>query len=192
MPVAFPSRVAELLDEGRIDIRGLIRFDLGSGAYGFARDKAPYTYAGLVYQPGSAISVSSLRQQRGFGASPVTVELAESPANGLTPAVLQTIENEIYRGRPATFFDVWLDPDDGAELHVRQRGKYLIDTIDHVEDRRGYVLKAACRPKALDNSSVNGRRRTDADQRLRNPLDRFFEHRVRAGREEIYWGRARP
>ncbi|QKV18712.1 DUF2163 domain-containing protein [Oricola thermophila] len=192
MPVAFPARVSELLAEGRMDVRGLIRFELGSGVYGFVRDKVPYEHGGLTYMPGAVISVSAIRQQRGFGSSPVTLELAESPANGLTPEVLQTIENEEYRGRPVHFMDVWLDPDTGGELHVRHRGIYKIGTIDHVEDKRGYVLKATCQPKTLDNSEVNGRRRTDADQRLRKASDRFFEHRVNAGREEIWWGRTRP
>lgn len=190
MPVSYPARVAELLAEGRIMTLGLMRFDLGSGSYGFVRNKAPYTVDGLEYVPGGIISVSALRLQRGFSANTITIELAESPDDGLTPDVLQQVENEDYRWRPVTFKDVWLDPDDGSELHVRTRGKYLIDTIDHDEDpSKGYVLRAIATAKTLDNARVNGRRRTDADQCLRNPADRFMEHRVKAGREKIYWGR---
>lgn len=42
--ITLPSDVLDLLDAGRIAIRGLIRFDFGTGAYGFIRSLQPPTW----------------------------------------------------------------------------------------------------------------------------------------------------
>lgn len=178
------------MDEGRVSIRGMIRFVFGTGTYGFIRSQQELTYSGLTYQPGGLISVSDLSGGVDRTASGFTVTLAASADDGLTPAVLRTIENEDYRDRPVTVYDAYFHPDTGALLHVQTMRRGYVDVIEHERDpEAGYVLTARCESRALDYTRRNDRRRTVADQARRAPGDLFFEHAAQRGREEVFWGR---
>lgn len=187
--IALPSAVMTLLEAGRISIRGLIRFDFGTGTYGFAKSLQPISYNGLTYVPGGVISVTDFSQQTGLSATSFQVTLAASPDDGLTPEVLQTIEAEDYRDRPVTVYDAFFDPDSGALLYVQTMMRGYVDTIDHVDTQAaGYTIIANCESRALDYTRLNGRKRTDLDQQRRQSGDRFFQHASTRGREQIYWG----
>jgi hypothetical protein len=191
--ITLPTSVLNLLDEGRIGIRGLIRFDFGSGTYGFAKSIVPITYSSLVYQPGGAISVSDLNDDTGLTASQFTVSLAASPDDGLTPEVLQTIEAEDYRDRPVTIYDAYFHPDTNELLFVQVMKRGYVDTIDHVDTQDvGYTIVANCESRALDYTRINGRKRSDLDQKRRNPGDGFFLFAATRGREQVYWGQDNP
>lgn len=190
--IILPEDVLALLDAGRLSIRGMIRFAFGTGQYGFIRAQQPLTWAGLTYQPGGLISVSDLAGDSDRTASGFTVTLAASPDDGLTPAVLQTIEAEDYRDRPVTVYDAYFHPDTGALLHVQAMKRGYVDVIAHeIDPSTGYTLTASCESRALDYTRRNERRRTTEDQARRAPGDRFFEHAAMRGREEIFWGRTR-
>lgn len=191
--IDLPSDVLDLLDEGRISIRGLLRFDFGTGSYGFIRSNAPFSYNGLTYKPGGIINVSDLAFATGLAAQQFTVTLAASLDDGLTPAVLQTIEAEDYRDRPVTIMDAMFHPDTGALLFVQTMMRGYVDTIDHITTQQaGYTLVANCESRALDYTRMNGRKRSDLDQQRRNTGDRFFQHASTRGREQIYWGQVTP
>lgn len=190
--IVLPPAVLALFDEGRLSIRGMIRFDFGSGSYGFIRALGPLTWNGLAYQPGGLISVSDLAATMGGSAQAFAVTLAASPDDGLTPAILQGIEAVEYRDRPVTIYDAYFHPDTGALLHVQPLRRGYVDTIRHeTTPDDGYRLIADCETRALDYTRRNGRRRTSVDQARRAPGDKFFEHCAKRGREEIYWGRER-
>lgn len=190
--ITLPSDVLALLDAGRIAVRGLIRFNFGTGTYGFIRARQSLAYGGLTYVPGGLIAVSDLPGVVGSTAQQFTVTLAASPDDGLTPEVLRTIEAEDYRDRPVTIYDAYFHPDTGALLHVQAMKRGEVDTIDHIEDpETGYTLIANCESRALDYTRTNGRRRTVADQARRSAGDLFFEHSSMRGREDVYWGRNR-
>ena len=187
--IDLPSDVLDLLDEGRIALRGLIRFDFGGGSYGFIKSTVPLEYNGLTYVPGGLITMSDLAFSTGLAAQQFTLTLAASPDDGLTPAVLQTIEAEDYRDRPVTIMDATFHPDTGALLYVQTMMRGYVDTIDHINTQQaGYTLVANCESRALDYTRTNGRKRTDLDQQRRSPGDRFFQHASTRGREQIYWG----
>lgn len=189
----LPPDVLALLEAGRTIVRGMIRFDFGTGTYAFIKSVAPLTYAGFTYQPGGLIAVSDLAASTGRTAQQFTITLAASPDDGLTPAVLQTIEAEDYRDRPVTIYDTHFHPDTGALVHVQPMRRGYVDVIDHEQNPQngGYMLVAQCETRALDYTRTNGRKRSDADQGRRLAGDRFFEHAARRGREEIFWGRER-
>lgn len=191
--ITLPTSVLNLLDQGRINIRGLIRFDFGTGTYGFAKSIAPITYSSLVYKPGGAISVSDLNDDANMTATQFTVTLAASPDDGLTPEVLQTIEAEDYRDRPVTVYDAYFHPDTNEMLFVQVMKRGYVDTIDHVTTQDvGYTIVANCESRALDYTRVNGRKRSDLDQQRRNPGDGFFLFAAMRGREQVYWGKENP
>lgn len=188
--IVLPSAVLALLDAGRTDVRGLIRFDLGTGTYGFVKALAPFEYGGLTYQPGGVIEVSDISGGVGVAARQFSVTLAASSDDALTPAMLQTIESEDYRDRPVTIYDAHFHPDTGALLHVQAMKRGYVDVIDHEDDASGgYRLVAQCESRALDYTRTNGRKRTPADQARRAPGDKFFDNAASRLREEIHWGR---
>ena len=189
--IVLPADVLTLIAEGRTNVRGLIRFEFGTGTYGFIKALTPLTYAGFTYQPGGVIAVSDLAASTGRTAQQFTTTLAASPDDGLTPAALQTIEAEDYRDRPVYIYDAHFHPDTGALLHVQTMRRGYVDTIDHEAGDGGYRLIAQCETRALDYTRTNARKRSDADQGRRLAGDMFFEHAAKRGREEIHWGRER-
>ena len=187
--LSYSSDVLDLLDEGRIIVRGLIEFRFGGGTYRFAKSIAPIVWSGNTYQPGGIIQVSDLSGGTGTAARQFTITLAASPDDGLTPEVLQTIEAEDYKDRPVIIYDAHFHPDTGAFIAARAMRRGYVDVIDHVEDENGYTLVANCETRALDYTRTNGRKRNHADQQRRNAGDKFLEHASTRGREEVFWGR---
>lgn len=191
--IVLPSDVLALMDAGRTNVRGLLRFDFGTGTYGFIRSVQPFSYNALTYLPGGLINVSDLSGAVGLAAQQFTITLAASPKDGLTPAVLRTIEAEDYRDRPVTISDVHFHPDTNALLLVQTMRKGYVDTIKHVKTiSGGYTIQASCETRAIDYTRTNGRKRSDPDQQRRSPGDRFFQHASTRGREIVYWGQNTP
>lgn len=187
--IVLPDEVLDLLDSGRIAIRGLIRFDFGTGTYGFIKSNQQFEFNGLVYKPGGAINVSDLTGATGMAAQNFTVTLASSPDDGLTPEVLQTIENEDYRDRPVTIYDAYFHPDTGALLFVQAMARGYVDTIDHIDTQQaGYTIIANCESRAIDYTRMNGRKRSNADQQRRSAGDGFFLQASLRGSEIVLWG----
>lgn len=187
------TAVKNLYNEGRISTRQMIRFQFGSGVYGFIARSEPLTYSGVEYKPFGMIEVSDLGGGTGTTADgSFTLTLAESPDDGLTPAVLTQIENEDYRDRPVRVLDAHFHPDTGEILQVETVARGYLDVIEHaVDPERGYVLTARCEGRQLDYSRKNDRIRSTADQQRRAPGDKFFEHAGKAGRVEVLWGRTK-
>lgn len=187
--MALPVEVQTLLDEGRSDVRGLIKFEFGTGTYGFIKAQAPFPWGGITYLPGGIIQVSDLSSGTGLTARQFEIALAASPDDELTPAVLMTIEQEDYRDRPVTIYDAHFHPDTGDLIHVEAMKRGYVDVIDHREDDNGYQIVAMCESRALDYTRTNGRKRTTSDQARRAAGDLYFENAAKRGREEIFWGR---
>ncbi len=190
--MTYPARVLELLDEGRTNVRGLIKFQFGTGTYSFCKATAPIDWNGLTYQPFGLLSVSDITNATGDAAQSFTIELPASPDDGLTADVLKQIELEDYRDRPVTIYDAHFDPDNGALLHVEPMQRGYIDEVRHEEDpEEGYKLVAECYTRALDYTRTNGRKRTMADQHRRDETDDFYINAATTGREEVFWGRTK-
>lgn len=193
------AEVLDLLDKGLCDVRGLLRFDFGTGTYGFIRGRSSFNWQGLDYVPGGVIEVSDLPGGIGLQARQFTIRLSASAEDNLTPEVLQTIENEDYRDRPVRIYDAFFHPDTGALLDVRGIKRGYVDIIEHEDnEKNGYTLVANCETRALDYSRTNGRVRSDEDQQRRIASikgqlgiqrDRILEHAVSRGRVEVFWGR---
>lgn len=191
--IILPSDVLALLNEGRTNIRGLIRFDFGTGTYGFIKSVQPLVYSGVTYKPGGLIAVSDLQNVVGLAAQQFTITLAASKDDTLTPAVLQTIEAEDYRDRPVVISDAHFHPDTGVLLFVETMARGYVDTIKHVNSQKsGYTIQAACETRAIDYTRTNGRKRTDQDQQRRSAGDKWFQHASTRGRELVYWGQDTP
>jgi hypothetical protein len=190
--MTISAEVQALYDQGRISTRQMIRFDFGSGLYGFIARSQPLTFAGVEYKPFGLIEVSDLGIGIGTtGDGDFTLKLAESRELGLTPDVLIRIEDEDYRDRPVRVMDAHFHPDTGALIQVETVARGYLDVIEHrVDAERGYILEAKCEGRQLDYSRKNGRVRSVTDQQRRAPGDLFFQHAAKAGRVTVDWGKA--
>lgn len=183
--------VLDKLDEGRIVIRGMMRCEFGTGTYGFWTGRETYHFEGLDYLPGGILEVGEVAGSYGMSAEGLEIRLASAPDGGLTPDILASIEQEDYHQRPVRLFDLYIDPDTRAVLFVEPVYRGSVDVIEHEGGSRpGLVIR--CESRALDNSRQGYRMRSNADQQLISPGDRFFEHAEVAGKQEIYWGRKQP
>ncbi|WP_105437508.1 DUF2163 domain-containing protein [Neorhizobium sp. T25_13] len=189
--MTMSNEVKALYDSGAIITRQMLRFQFGSGIFGFISRSSPLTYAGVEYKPFGLIEVSDIGGGTGTSADGgFTLTLAESPDDGLTPDVLTQIESEDYRDRPVIVMDAHFHPDSGALLQVEVVARGYLDVVEHQTDpERGYILVARCEGRQLDYSRKNGRYRTMTDQQRRSSTDKFFQHAASRGRVDIFWGR---
>lgn len=182
--------VDKLFDEGRMIIRGMIRFDFGTGTYGFWDGNYTFPYNGLDYVPGGIISISEIPGAWGMEAQGIDLTLASSPDDGLTPDVLATIENETYHQRPVTLFDAYFHPDTRQLLYVDAQYRGFVDTITHTMGPDA-KMTVRCESRALDNSREGYRMCSTADQNLISEGDMIFQYAEVAGRQEVPWGRVK-
>jgi hypothetical protein len=189
--IFLPEEVLQLMDEGRLNIRGLMRFDFGNGSYGFWTGSRPFTYAGLEYLPGGVIKVDDVNASVGYEAATLTISLAEAPEDGLTPEALGRIEEADYHQRPVRLWDAYFHPDTDELLHMMPVYQGLIDTIRHNIDSEEAGIVATCHSRAIDNAKTGYRLRSTADQQSMWSGDRFFEHAEIAGKQEIFFGRSK-
>lgn len=184
------STIAANLAAGRTIIHGLIRFELASGNYGFARAAQPIVYGGLTYYPGGAFQVSDIAMAPGTAAQQFTISLAMSADDPSVPAVLKSIYNEDYRDRPVYILDAYSNPDTGALIDVITVRRGYIDVLSEKGNTdSGPVLIAECLTRALDYSRRNGRYATNEDQQRRSSGDLFYSHASKTGRVDLPWGR---
>jgi hypothetical protein len=85
---------------------------------------------------------------------------------------------------------VYFDRQSGAVITALQWWQGFIDLIEHQQTVGGeYVLDARLEPMSLDHSRTGWRMRSDADQKLIDPADRFFEHAAITATQNIPYGR---
>lgn len=181
--MTFPTRLQEVLDEGRAVIRSLMKIECGTGTYGFWNGNADLVWNSLTYWPSTLISVSEPVYGLGTAASTFTIELVAQRDSGLTPDKLLLIENEDYKGRPVTVYDAYFAPDTRALLHVEPMTYGYADTVDHVTDGGEAKLVGNIISGALDNHRDGYRSASHEDQQLVSPGDKFFEFASRVRTE---------
>ena len=174
--MSFPTRLQQVITEGRIVVRSGIKVVCTTGTYGFWNGKGDITVAGLVYWPNSLITVSEPVYGLGTAASTFTVELPARRDFGLTPDKLLLIENEGYKDAPLTVYDFYFDPDTREFLHAEPGAYGYVDTIDHVRDGGEVKLVANVRSGAIANHRDGYRTASHEDQQLVSPGDKFFQY----------------
>lgn len=169
----------------------LLLFDLPEGLFGFWNGYGTLTVNGISYVgAGSLIEVSQVQMGTDLSASPITVRLRAVPETALSPDVLASIDNYAYKNRPAHLSLAYFDRVNGTVVTAIQWWQGFIDLIDHDETVGGeYTLTAHLEPMSLDHSRTGYRMRSDADQKLIDPNDRFFEHAGITAQQRIPYGR---
>ncbi|MBX3580840.1 MAG: hypothetical protein KF810_02950 [Rhizobiaceae bacterium] len=182
--MAFPSELEDLLDEGRVAIRQLVTYQLGSGTYGFWTGVGTLTIGEIDYVQNHIMTISEPVQATGSAAAVFTIEMPEKPDFEITPDLLTGIENEDYKNKPVVISDAYFDPDTRALLHVEPMVAGYVDTIDHtVDDNGAFTLIVNCMTRAIDNHRDGYRAANHEDQQLVSPGDTFFLHAGRVKNE---------
>jgi hypothetical protein len=191
--IPFDTALAASLGTRRAVRRMLLRFDLGSGVYGFHSGAGPFgPYEGITYV-GSGQLLRVEGQSGGLDAavSPITVTLSSMPNSQLTPDVLATIFSEQWHQKPAVLSRAYFHPDTRALLAVRRASRRVIDTITMRDSEDGgATLVVSLEPVVFDNPRRGWSKFGDSDQRMIDPNDAFFSFAATAGTQTIEWGRA--
>lgn len=173
--MAYPSRLTQLLDEGRIAIRSGIKFEFASGTYAFCSGKSNIVADGVIFLANNLIEIEEPTAIMGTAAVPLKMKLPAHEDFGLTPDILATIETTGYKGKPVTFYDFYFDPDDRSLLYVEKRFYGYMDTIDHMGGVEFY-LQGNAETSSLDNFRNGYRSASHEDQQLVFPGDGFFRY----------------
>ncbi|TPK18055.1 DUF2163 domain-containing protein [Mesorhizobium sp. B2-5-7] len=174
--MTFPTRLQDVLTEGRAVIRSGIKIVCTTGTYGFWNGKGDITIDGQLYWPNALITISEPVYGLGTAASTFTAELIAKRDSGLTPDKLLLIENEGYKDAPTTVYDFYFDPDDRSFLWAEPGAYGFIDTIDHSRDGGESKLIANVRSGAIANHRDGYRTASHEDQQLVSAGDMFFQY----------------
>lgn len=169
----------------------LLLFDLAGVLYGFWSGAGTLNVSGVDYVgSGSLIQVEALSAGVELSASPLQVTLRSVPETALSPDVLATIDDEAYKNAPAYLSRAYFNRDTGMPVNVFRLWRGYVDIVRHEWTVGGdYILTGMLEPRSLDHSRRGVRTRSDADQKLLDPTDRFFEHAATVVTEKLPYGR---
>lgn len=168
-----------------------ILFEFPSGLYGFHLGSGAYELSGITYYGGgSVLTIEQMDTSLDLSASPITIKLRSVPEVGLSPDVLASVDDENYKNAPVSMTLVYFNTETGAPAIVETWWRGKVDKIPLHEDPGGesYLL-AHLEPMSLDHSRLGFRVRSDADQKMIDPDDRFYEHAALIQHEDLPYGR---
>jgi hypothetical protein len=170
----------------------LLLLDWPTGLTGFWPGYGSITVGGQIYNgAGSLLTVEQIDLGSELNASPLNVFLRAVPNTALSPDILAQVDDYVYKNRPAYLDLAWFLRSSGAIVNNVRWWQGYIDTIEHDETIGGeYVLVARLEPASLDHSRIGYRMRSDKDQKLFDPNDRFFEHAALTPTEELSYGKS--
>ncbi|MBX8827267.1 hypothetical protein [Ochrobactrum sp. SFR4] len=183
--MAYPSRLQQLLDEGRVVIRSMIKYELGTGVYGVWNGKGSFEWGGVTYHGNQLVGVETIAVGLGTAALPMTIEMPEAADFGYTADKLASIEDEDYKGRPVVIYDVYIDPDSRSVLYVEPLNHGYVDTIDHAGENGEFKLVVHVETSALDNHRDGYRSASHEDQQLISAGDRGLEYASKVKTEKF-------
>lgn len=174
--MSYPSELEDLLDDGVVVIRSLIKAVLGSGPVGFWNGIGTLSWDDVDYLQNHLISIDEPLFTTGTQANEFQIEMPESADFGITPDILAQIENEEYKKAPVTIYDAYFHPETLELLHVEPMVYGYVDTIDHVFDSGQWKLRVNLESAAIDNHREGYRQANHEDQQLVLAGDTFFEY----------------
>ncbi len=183
--MSFPSELEDLLEEGRVVIRSLVRIELGDGPFGFWNGIGTLTWDGTDFLQNHLISVDEPLFTTGTAANEFSIEMPESADFGITPDKLAEIESLDYKNKPITIYDAYFDPDTRELLHVEPMLYGFVDTVDHVFEQDQWKLRGNLESGAVDNHRDGYRAANHEDQQLVLAGDTIFEYAGRTKHEHF-------
>lgn len=187
--LSIPSEVETLIESGRFSLRWMIRFDLDSGSTGIWNDTYQITFEDVIYGPlAGNMTFDAIPGSSNLNADRLTVVVSN-----LSTAVVTIIAAEDWHQRPCVLMLAILN-DAGIVQHVIPRFAGFLDEIE-ISDAADDLAKVtlAIESNFRELNRINGRTRSDSDQRRILLTDGFFKHAAAANADtNIYWGRKGP
>lgn len=183
--MAFPTRLQQLIEEGRASIRAAGFINIPGVPYRFWSGSYDVTFEGQTFRANQIIQAAETEGGLGMEAGEFTLEMPETGDWSITPDVLKTIDTLAYKGAPVTLYDLYLDPDTRSPLYLDALCTGYVDLIEHVREGGEAKLIVRCMDKAVDNHRDGYRAANHEDQQLISPGDMFFEHAGRVKFEEF-------
>lgn len=147
------------------------------------------TLGGEVYLPlGDRALVQVAGGALGDAAQDITLSLS-----GIDPETAALLETTGLSGASVVVWRLIFSGDGNSLLDAGIWGRGRVDTVSREEEIGGtaaIVLQVENAAKGLGRRGA--RMRSDADQRLIDPLDGFFKNAAYAGEKTLYWGGRRP
>lgn len=166
----------QAIESGRFILRSAAKFEFGTGTYGIWNGIGTLPISGVNYYSNALVSFEDAPYALGTQAIPITITMVESPTNDITPNTLSTIEDEDYKNRPVTIYDLYFDPDTVELIHVEPLRVGYLDFIDHVLENGLASIVGHVETKAIDNFRDGYRSASSADQQLISAGDKFFDY----------------
>lgn len=184
--MAFPTRLQQLLDNGKVEVRSLGEFHFGTGFWYVWNGSDELIWNGNKYIPNQLIEIEEPGDQMGSEAIPFIITMPARADYGVTPDKLAEIESVDYKGRTVIISDAYFDPATFELLHVEPMRRGYIDTIDHETEGGEMMLRATVFTAAIENHRDGYRTASHEDQQLISPGDKFFEYASTVKRENFY------
>lgn len=166
----------DLIESGNFALRSAAKFEFGTGTYGIWNGLGTINILGIDYISNLLASFDDAPYALGTQAIPLTITMVESADDGITPNSLAQIEDEDYKNRPVTIYDLYFDPDTSELIHVEPLRTGYVDFIDHVFENGLASIVGHLETRAIDNFRDGYRSASNADQQLISPGDRGLEY----------------
>lgn len=173
---------------------GGIKFDFDSGSYAFWNGLGPLVWNSVTFQgAGSLIEVEAITEKYGTEGTAVQVTLRSIADSALSSDVLASIEEEDYRNRPVTIYDLFIEPSTRELVWVRVKWRGRVSKVEHNERGDGtYELIGTLEPRTMGLSRTGAQMRSDIAHQAIWSGDKFFEHAAVTPTQPTYWGRKAP
>ena len=187
--LTLPSGILDKLDEGRIALRWLVRFDLDGGSEGLWNDTYSVEVDSVTYAPTAGnMQFDPLEASSDLDADQLRITVA-----GLLPSVTGILSGVAWHQRPVTVYRGFLT-DAGAVEHTVAVFSGFLDSLVIQDADDGFsTIDAIVESNNRELNRTTGRSRSDADQRGVSASDGFFKYAASANTDvQINWGRKGP
>ena len=167
----------------------MLFMDLPTGATGVWSGDFTLVHGGVTFAPlAGAMSLSEIPGAAGLG-----VDQLEIMVSGFTSAINAILATNDWHQRPAVVSRAYLDAG-GNVAHVDPLFSGFMDQAPVTSaDGQTYAVTLTLESSSRELERVNGRTRSDADQRSVDSADAFYGYTAAVvATKEITWGRAGP
>jgi len=163
--------VETAVDDGRLAVLDLIRFDLPGKTVGYHRGGRPFTYNGLTYLPNRFLQAGSMTSALGVAVTTRTIVFSNIPVANIEDAVAH-IEQYDYQNAPVIISHLAGVPETNQVLGVLASSIYEIDQIRYnegaVRGQEPLTLSIDLQPPGRSARGSTGVKRSLKEQQFDN------------------------
>ncbi len=185
------------LDEGRIVVLDLIRFDLPGNAIGYHRGGRPYTWNGLTYRPNRWMDIGDMTGSLGVAVSKRTIRFSNVPTDDPDDAIAK-LEESAYVNAPVIVAHLAGDPDTDTALGILASSLYQIDQVRYAtgatdaSGQKTVSIEIDLEPPGRSARGATGVKNSQIEhQHDFDATDTAFEYASTVQTVKVEWGQLR-